>query len=157
MDLVETARAVVGLHATGSAKLTLDSDDTLPIVADRDQMVQILTNLIQNALDAVKGTPVPAVTVEVKRHGDKALVTVRDNGPGFSSEVRAHLFEPYLTTKADGTGLGLAIVQRIVVEHGGDIALADEAGPGATLVVELPVTGPPAIPEREAPPSSSQS
>jgi signal transduction histidine kinase len=156
MDLVETARAVVGLHATGSAKLTLDSDDTLPIVADRDQMVQILTNLIQNALDAVKGAPAPAVTVEVKRHGDKALVRVRDNGPGFSSEVRAHLFEPYLTTKADGTGLGLAIVQRIVVEHGGDIALADE-GPGATLVVELPVTGPPAIPEREAPPSSSQS
>ena len=157
MDLVETARSVVGLHATDSAKLTLDSDATLPIVADRDQMVQILTNLIQNALDAVKGAASPAVTVEVKRRGDKALLTVRDNGPGFSAEVRAHLFEPYLTTKADGTGLGLAIVQRIVVEHGGDIALADEPGPGATLAVELPLSGPPTMPEREPPPSSSQS
>jgi signal transduction histidine kinase len=157
MDLVETARAVVGLHATGAAKLTLESDRTLPLVADRDQMVQILTNLIQNALDAVRATPSPMVSVHVNRRGDKAVLRVRDNGPGFSAAVRAHLFEPYLTTKADGTGLGLAIVQRIVVEHGGDIELADEPGPGATLVVELPLAGPPALPDREAPASSSQS
>jgi signal transduction histidine kinase len=91
----------------------------------------------------------------VRRSGDHARLVVRDNGPAFSSEVREHLFEPYLTTKADGTGLGLAIVQRIVVEHGGDIALADDGGPGAALVVDLPLTGPPAIPERDAPPSSS--
>jgi signal transduction histidine kinase len=156
MDLVEAARSVVGLHATGSATLTLDADGALPIVADRDQMVQILTNLIQNALDAVRDTPSPAVTVEVKRRGERARLAVRDNGPGFSAEVRAHLFEPYLTTKADGTGLGLAIVQRIVVEHGGDIALAEEPGPGATLIVDLPLSGPPAMPEREPPPSSSQ-
>jgi nitrogen fixation/metabolism regulation signal transduction histidine kinase len=155
MDLVEAARSVVGLHKADGIELTLSSDDKLPIVADRDQMVQILTNLIQNALDAVRGAPAPKVTVEVRRTGDHARLVVRDNGPGFTPEVREHLFEPYLTTKADGTGLGLAIVQRIVVEHGGDIALADEPGPGAALVVELPLAGPPAIPERDAPPSSS--
>lgn len=155
MDLVEAARSVVGLHRADGIELTLSSDEKLPLVADRDQMVQILTNLIQNALDAVRGKPAPRVTVDVRRSGDHARLVVRDNGPGFSSEVREHLFEPYLTTKADGTGLGLAIVQRIVVEHGGDIALADDGGPGAALVVDLPLTGPPAIPERDAPPSSS--
>jgi signal transduction histidine kinase len=155
MDLVEAARSVVGLHRADGIELVLSSDEKLPIVADRDQMVQILTNLIQNALDAVRGTPAPKVTVDVRRSGDHARLVVRDNGPGFSLEVREHLFEPYLTTKVDGTGLGLAIVQRIVVEHGGDIALADDGGPGAALVVELPLTGPPAIPERDAPPSSS--
>jgi nitrogen fixation/metabolism regulation signal transduction histidine kinase len=157
MDLVETARSVVGLHKTEGIALTLSSDPKLPIVADRDQMVQILTNLIQNALDAVRGMPAPEVTVEVRREGEIARLAVRDNGPGFSPEVREHLFEPYLTTKAGGTGLGLAIVQRIVVEHGGDISLHREAdpGPGAVLVVELPLSGPPAIPERDAPPSSS--
>jgi signal transduction histidine kinase len=155
MDLVEAARSVVGLHKAEGIALTLSSDAKLGIVADRDQMVQILTNLIQNALDAVRGTASPEVTVEVKQKGDHARLVVRDNGPGFSPEVREHLFEPYLTTKAGGTGLGLAIVQRIVVEHGGDIALADEPSPGAALVVELPLSGPPAIPERDAPPSSA--
>jgi signal transduction histidine kinase len=155
MDLVEAARSVVNLHATESAKLVLEGDAKLPIVADRDQMVQILTNLVQNALDAVRGTPSPAVTVTVEREGEHALLRVRDNGPGFAPEVREHLFEPYLTTKADGTGLGLAIVQRIVVEHGGDIVLADEPGSGAALVATLPLAGPPATPEREAPSSTS--
>ena len=157
MDLVETARSVVGLHATGGAKLVLDADGSLPIVADRDQMVQILTNLVQNALDAVRGVPEPVVTVAVKREGDNARIVVQDNGPGFSPEVREHLFEPYLTTKADGTGLGLAIVQRIVIEHGGDIVLAGDPGPGAALLLTLPLAGPPVVPEREAPASSSGS
>ncbi|HEX6276223.1 MAG TPA: ATP-binding protein [Polyangiaceae bacterium] len=155
MDLVETARSVVNLHASSGAELVLDADGKLELVADRDQMVQVLTNLVQNALDAVRGRSAPRVTVEVKRRGDRARLVVRDNGPGFSPEVREHLFEPYLTTKPDGTGLGLAIVQRIVVEHGGDIALSDEPGPGAALVVDLPVSGPPTAPERDAPPSSS--
>jgi signal transduction histidine kinase len=155
MDLVETARSVVNLHATDAVKLTLVADTKLELIADRDQMVQVLTNLVQNALDAVRDRPAPSVRVEVKRHGERAHLVVRDNGPGFSPEVREHLFEPYLTTKANGTGLGLAIVQRIVVEHGGDIALADEPGPGAALVVELPISGPPATPERDAPPSSA--
>jgi signal transduction histidine kinase len=156
MDLVETARSVVNLHATDNAKLVLDADASVELVADRDQMVQVLTNLVQNALDAVRTVAAPRVTVEVRRQGERARLTVRDNGPGFRPEVREHLFEPYLTTKDGGTGLGLAIVQRIVVEHGGDIALADEPGSGAALIVDLPLSGPAATPEREPPPASGK-
>ncbi|HEV8551452.1 MAG TPA: ATP-binding protein [Polyangiaceae bacterium] len=151
MDLVETARSVVKLHAGQGAEVTLDGDAHLELVADRDQLVQVLTNLVQNALDAVKAKNGGRVSVEVRRDDERARLVVRDNGPGFSPEVAARLFEPYLTTKEHGTGLGLAIVERIVVEHGGDIALERPPGGGAALVVRLPLEGPTLLPESAAP------
>jgi two-component system nitrogen regulation sensor histidine kinase NtrY len=155
MDLVEVARAVVGLHASEAIPVTLTGDDRLELVADRDQMTQVLTNLTQNALDAVRGRAGGAVNVDVRRHGEHATLTVSDNGPGFSAEVAAHLFEPYFTTKAEGTGLGLAIVERIVVEHAGSIRL-DDTTPGARLVIELPLSGPTLLPESAAPSSERE-
>jgi nitrogen fixation/metabolism regulation signal transduction histidine kinase len=154
MDLVEAARSVVKLHEGETASVELTGDARVELVADKDQMVQVLTNLVQNALDAVKTTPDGRVRVEVKRDGDRARLTVSDNGPGFDPEVAARLFEPYLTTKAEGTGLGLAIVERIVVEHGGDIDLDRSASRGATLAVSLPLEGPTLLPDAAAPPSS---
>jgi nitrogen fixation/metabolism regulation signal transduction histidine kinase len=152
MELVEVARAVVGLHASETTPVTLTGDDRVELVADRDQMTQVLTNLTQNALDAVCGRADGTVTVDVRRRGEHARLSVSDNGPGFSAEVTAHLFEPYLTTKAEGTGLGLAIVERIVVEHAGTIRL-DHDAPGARLVIELPLSGPTLLPESAAPSS----
>jgi two-component system, NtrC family, nitrogen regulation sensor histidine kinase NtrY len=151
-DLAEIARAVVGLHASEAIPVTLTGDERVELVADRDQMTQVLTNLTQNALDAVRGREGGAVRVEVLVHGDHARLVVSDNGPGFSPEVAAHLFEPYLTTKKEGTGLGLAIVERIVVEHAGTIHL-DTSAPGARLVIELPLSGPTLLPESAAPSS----
>jgi nitrogen fixation/metabolism regulation signal transduction histidine kinase len=153
MDLAEVARSVVALHQTEGTKLTLEGSERAPLVADRDQMVQVLTNLVQNALDAVKGRPEPRVVVSVVTRGEHAVLSVRDNGPGVSPEVAQRLFEPYLTTKAEGTGLGLAIVERIVVEHGGDIALERAPEGGAALVARLPLAGPTLLPESAAPSS----
>ena len=154
MDLVEAARSVVKLHESQSAPVALTGDARVELVADKDQMVQVLTNLVQNALDAVKTTPDGRVCVDVKRDGDRARLTVSDNGPGFDPEVAARLFEPYLTTKAEGTGLGLAIVERIVVEHGGDIGLERAVSRGATLAISLPLEGPTLLPDAVSPPSS---
>jgi two-component system, NtrC family, nitrogen regulation sensor histidine kinase NtrY len=154
MDLAEVARSVVALHASQGTPLTLTGSARAELVADKDQLVQVLTNLVQNALDAVNGHPDPRVAVDVSVHGERVRLVVRDNGPGFSPEVAQRLFEPYLTTKPEGTGLGLAIVERIVVEHGGEIGL--ERGPegGAMLVVSLPVAGPTLLPDASVPPSS---
>jgi two-component system nitrogen regulation sensor histidine kinase NtrY len=154
MDLVEVARSVVQLHASEGTTLTLAGETRLELVADRDQMVQVLTNLVQNALDAVKQMPLPRVSVEVTRSGERARLVVTDNGPGFDAEVAARLFEPYLTTKPEGTGLGLAIVERIVVEHGGDIVLERPREGGARLVLSLPLEGPTLLPDSGVPPSS---
>jgi signal transduction histidine kinase len=155
MDLVEAARKVVNLHATSGSGVALSSEAIPTVNADRDQMVQVLTNLIQNAIDAAKSVPEPKVWVEIGGAGPgRVKVVVRDNGPGVAPEIRDKLFEPYATTKPEGTGLGLAIVHRIVIEHGGEIAYSDAPGGGAEFRVVLPVAGPTLMPEPPPVPSS---
>lgn len=70
-------------------------------------------------------------------------VTFRDNGPGISAETRSRVFEPFFTTKTKGTGLGMAISRRLVEAHGGRIEVGESSGPGAEIVITLPVDGPP--------------
>jgi C4-dicarboxylate-specific signal transduction histidine kinase len=133
-------------------------EGTVPKVnADRDQIVQVLTNLVQNALDAVaeKGHAGEVrVTVAAQGEGHVA-VTVSDNGPGVPDDFAPRLFEPYATTKEHGTGLGLAVAQRIAVEHRGELSLdspgrGHSARGGATFRLLLSIAGPPA---EDAPPS----
>jgi C4-dicarboxylate-specific signal transduction histidine kinase len=128
----------------------LVADPGLPLVrADRDQIVQVLTNLVQNGLDAasaVRPDPRVVVTVGPLEKG-RVRVVVRDNGPGVSDDMLPRLFTPYATTKEKGTGLGLAIVQRIVFEHGGDIAYRKPTKGGAVFEIWLPVDGPPLPPK----------
>jgi two-component system, NtrC family, nitrogen regulation sensor histidine kinase NtrY len=148
MELVDTVKKVVGLHATGSTRIELRATPCPPIQADRDQVVQVVTNLLQNAIDAASAGAEPRVVVEVGPQGrEHVAIVVSDNGPGVSPEMRDRLFEPYATTKQQGTGLGLAIVQRIVVEHGGEIRHDDAPGGGARFTVSLPVSGPTLLPE----------
>lgn len=149
IDLAELARQVVRLHAVGaSAKIHVAVERDVPKVrADRDQIVQVLTNLVQNALDAVKslGEDAGEVRVTLAAEGTSAVaVTVADNGPGVSPDIAARLFEPYATTKKEGTGLGLAIAQRIAIEHNGELSLLPAArGRGAAFKLVLPIEGPP--------------
>jgi two-component system nitrogen regulation sensor histidine kinase NtrY len=153
-DLTETVRSVVNLHAAGGVPIAFESEPLPDVVADRDQIVQVITNLLANALDAVRDRATPAIRVRVTREGESARVSVRDNGPGVDPAIRERLFEPYATTKPEGTGLGLAIVERIAVEHGGSITYRDAPGGGAEFELVLPIAGPTLLPE--PPPSSSR-
>jgi signal transduction histidine kinase len=115
---------------------------------DREQIIQVLTNLIQNALEAT--TPKGAegkVTVTLSQMNDRAHIEVADNGPGVASEMAERLFEPYATNKPSGTGLGLAIAQRIAIEHGGELSHVAHSGSGATFRLVLPIEGPPPVSE----------
>ena len=118
--------------------------------------MQVLTNLLTNALDATQAL-VGEGRVEVllravsKTHVE---ITVRDNGPGVPKELEDRIFEAQFSSKSDGRGFGLAIVRGIVSEHGGEITLADRGtvGPtnqGAAFVVELPIEGPPRLARRD--------
>jgi len=154
---MELARQVVKLHeAATKAKVSVVVERAPPPVnADRDQIVQVLTNLVQNALDAVKDKGEEgAVRVTLGADGNRAArITVSDNGPGIAPEIAPRLFEPYATTKREGTGLGLAIAQRIAFEHQGELSMVPSpTGSGAAFRLVLPVQGPPP-PGPDIPPS----
>jgi signal transduction histidine kinase len=144
LDLAEVARGVVAMHQTPGVRLEVLASPCPEVNADRDQIVQMLTNLVQNAMDAVRGgAGEPRVDVLLEPAvPDAVRLAVRDNGTGVAADLVPKLFEPYVTTKAHGTGLGLPIVQRIVLEHGGEISYAPAPGGGACFTVVLPCTGP---------------
>ncbi len=168
IDPVDVAKHVVGLFQNADAELepqTKPSADPQPrlglvtspcgsIRADREQLVQVLVNLVKNALEATKakeGRPQGHVRVEVEPAGPDAVrFVVRDDGPGVDPALMPRLFEPYASTKQGGTGLGLAIAQRIAVEHGGAIAYARGPKGGAVFRVILPRSGPQEPPTSES-------
>ena len=153
------ARHVVQVHKAAAGELHLShvTQRRAPAIrADRDQVIQVLTNLVQNALDAVKDVPGGAVTLTTDTDGHYVSFSVADNGSGIAPEFAGRLFEPYSTTKSSGTGLGLAIAQRIAYEHNGELSYvgASANGRGAVFRLVLPVEGPPPASEAPPPPSS---
>jgi signal transduction histidine kinase len=147
LQIVDLARQVVRLHEPATrAEMRVVVERTPPAIrADRDQIVQVLTNLVQNALDAVASKKEHGeVRVSIEAAGRTYVsVTVSDNGSGIAPGIAARLFEPYATTKEQGTGLGLAIAQRIAIEHDGELSYVASAPlGGAAFRLVLPVEGP---------------
>jgi nitrogen fixation/metabolism regulation signal transduction histidine kinase len=157
IDPEEIAKHVLGVHKAAAEGVMLAhvAQRRAPAMrADRDQVIQVLTNLVQNALDAVKSVETPTVTLTTDTDGQYVSFTLIDNGAGISPDIAARLFEPYATTKAAGTGLGLAIAQRIAFEHNGELSYIGPSanGRGAVFRLLLPIEGPP--PMSDTPPSS---
>ncbi|MCK6498287.1 MAG: ATP-binding protein, partial [Nitrospira sp.] len=113
-----------------------------PIQADRDQLKQVLLNVIQNAIEATPpgGTISLALGLQTRRTEAGVEVTVTDRGQGISPAHLPHVFEPFFTSgKPRGTGLGLAICRNILDAHGGDLALESDLGVGTTVRVWCPL------------------
>ncbi|MCU0962551.1 MAG: protoglobin domain-containing protein [Pirellulaceae bacterium] len=116
------------------------TDTALDYCGDHFRLVQLFRILFENSLAACRD---PArIEIACRAAAGNAAVglclSVRDNGPGMNAEQRARVFEPFYTTKTKGTGLGLAIAKRIVEAHGGQIAVGEDAQPGAQIMVTLP-------------------
>lgn len=123
--------------------LELDLDPLLPAVHGiPDQLVQVIMNLLINAVDALEGSPQaqPHILLRTRLEDGQACLYVADNGPGMTPEVCAQAFEPFFTTKpaGKGTGLGLSLCHSIVQAHGGGIGIASQAGQGTQVRVVLP-------------------
>ncbi len=119
--------------------LTLDLAEQLPVViGDRNQIKQILINLMLNAAEAMDTV---GGSVILKTASDEAnvVITVADNGPGIPEEHLPHLFEPLFTTKVRGLGLGLSICEEIVKQHGGYIDVTTKVGVGTSFALQLPI------------------
>ena len=143
IDLNEVIRSAMKLYQ-GAVPIEPHLFDKLPqLDADKNQMTQVILNLVENARDAIGTRTGGKITVSTKlgEAGDRAVLVVEDNGPGVPREVKDKVFTPYFTTKhaKGGTGLGLAIVHRIVSDHGGRIVLSDVTGGGARFTIELPL------------------
>nr|WP_294550466.1 ATP-binding protein [uncultured Rhodopila sp.] len=125
-----------------------------PVWANRDQLIQVILNLVKNAAEAAsrEAAAYPEITLSTGfQHGVRVaipgstvrmdlplFVAVRDNGPGIPEDIRPHLFEPFVTSKATGSGLGLSLVAKIVGDHGGLIEV--DSRPGRTeFRLHLPV------------------
>jgi nitrogen fixation/metabolism regulation signal transduction histidine kinase len=150
VDLSRLLEEVVSLHKQLGATLEIRTEQLPPVRADRNQIAQVLTNLIKNSLEATKEVSQPRVLISLVAqagHPEVQCLTVTDNGPGVQQEDLERLFEPYVTTKVEGTGLGLPISQRIAVEHGGDLAYRTAEGGGAQFELSLPRFGPPELPD----------
>lgn len=112
-------------------------DAPVPVSADRDQMLSLLTNLLFNAVDATPAGGAVAVTVGAGP-GGAPTVTVADSGPGIAPGVMGALFTPFATTKPTGTGLGLTVALRIARDHGGTLTADNRPGGGAAFTLTLP-------------------
>ena len=114
-----------------------------PLVVEvhKGQIQQVLLNLLINATQAMGdgGTIVIRCTQEKRGESDFALIDIADTGRGIPEELRAHIFDSFLSGRTDGTGLGLAIAKRIMLSHHGDITLLDSGPGGTTLRLALPL------------------
>lgn len=139
VHLPELVESLLALHEpTSGVALRRELDPATPAVhADRDQLVQVLVNLLDNARAAVNGSGAVVVRVGPTPAGG-AFLEVADTGPGIAAADRERIFEPYFTTKDAGTGLGLPIARRIAEEHGGRLEVGSEPGHGARFRLELP-------------------
>jgi CheY-like chemotaxis protein len=118
--------------------------DPVWVLADPDQLLQVLLNLLLNSEQAIhEGRDHGDIWIGCRAEAGTAHLSVRDDGPGMSSEAREHLFEPFFTTKppGQGTGLGLSISHGIIQQHKGTISVESAPGAGTTIHIQLPVSG----------------
>jgi len=122
--------------------LEVSLEPELPeILFDPEGIHRAVLNIVINALDAVEGAPDAAVRVQTgyDPDADNAMVVITDNGPGIGEEQISKIFNVFESTKgARGTGLGLAVSQKILREHGGEIAVESKLGEGCQFILAWP-------------------
>jgi len=144
LELFEFAGIIKERYSVSFPELhiQLSGEGPVYIEADKAQLTQVFSNLLDNAAHAMKGRGSILLGIYHLPRGnqDYARIVIQDNGPGIPDDLRAKIFQPYYTTRKDGTGLGLAIVERIINDHRGRIWLVS-TGEGTTFTMDLPARG----------------
>lgn len=137
--VVRTAARWAARAKPGHVELVFDIAPDVAVVGNEGQFHQIIVNLVDNALDALRGHAEPRIAIAAQRAGDEVVITVSDNGPGLADGLIDKIFEPFFTTKpvGEGTGLGLWISYGIAREHGGTLAASNRPGGGAVFTLTL--------------------
>jgi len=135
----DALRLVEGRAEECGIETKIIQDGRLPkVLADRESLRSVFTNLVVNAVEAIDGGG-GSVSIKLSNaDANSVKVEISDSGCGISAEDIAKVFEPYFSTKDTGTGLGLAIVKKAVDDHGGTISVASKEGSGTTFTIILP-------------------
>jgi len=148
LDINGLVTDVLALYEQSGVQVQLRLQSGLPPVrGDRNQLRQVIHNLLQNSQDALAGSGDPRIDIATsfvpEAAGGRVMLKISDNGCGFPEAIMQGAFEPYVTTKPKGTGLGLAIVKKIIDEHHGSISIVnrpEEKGEqGAAVSISLPL------------------
>ncbi len=133
------ALALVGSRELGVRTVFDFQAGSEPVMVDHIQIQQVLTNLMRNAMEAMRDSDVRELTVRtIEDRAGFIAVEVADTGKGVPDEVAAQLFKPFVTSKASGMGIGLSISKRIIESHGGELTMKPNERGGATFRFTLP-------------------
>jgi two-component system, NtrC family, nitrogen regulation sensor histidine kinase GlnL len=158
-EVLDRVRKIAQSGFARHVRISEEYDPSLPpLRGDRDLLLQVFLNLVKNAAEAVPPAGGEVVLATAYRHGLRLtapggdgrqhlplMVSVADNGGGIADDLKAHLFDPFVTTKRNGTGLGLALVAKVIGDHGGVIEF--DSQPRRTVFrVFLPVVTPGGVP-----------
>lgn len=141
MAIVEqTIGLVAGRAKKQFVDVSIESTDTQAVVlADPDQIQQVLQNIIMNAFQVMPSGGTLKVAQRVLATGREVEVAISDTGSGIKGEDIKYIFEPFFTTRSSGTGLGLAICRSIIERHGGSVKVDSTLGSGTTFTIRLPL------------------
>ena len=142
-DLKELINYALALVKTGFEEKSLHfemlaSDNTIFVMVDREKLIQVILNLLQNAIQASEQGGTIVVILSREPESGWILLEINNRGERIAPDLLQKVFEPFYTTRAHGTGLGLNIVKRIIEAHGGEISASSDAKTGTTLKLSLP-------------------
>jgi two-component system NtrC family sensor kinase len=131
-------------HDLRAVQARIDVAGPLWVMGHRSELVDVILNLVVNAIQASDEGRPNRIAIDARREGGSAVIRVSDTGKGIPPAHVKRIFEPFFTTKAagQGTGLGLSLARNIVLAHGGSIDVATELGEGSTFTVRLPLFDP---------------
>ncbi len=145
-DMFNVMQKLLSEQLTTEVQLQLDIDDHSVLYGNKNQLIQLLVNLVQNAVQATAENPAAGksrmIRITMKPTPTHYLLAVWDNGKGISAGTRAKIFDPFFTTKSQGQGmgLGLSISHTIVKNHSGEIEVKSVEGVDTEFIVKLPLT-----------------
>ena len=131
----DTTGVTINFVVEGSLK---QKSDKCLILADNEQMLRVLNNLLNNAIQSIPESREGIIDVELSKDGNNYNIKLADNGTGIPADEKDKIFSPSFTTKSGGMGLGLAIVKNIVENSGGKVWFRSEEDVGSTFYVSLP-------------------
>ena len=137
-DISKIVPLAAGIYRTKDISIHVSSEE-LNIPLDKTSVVQIVSNMIKNALEAAKKDTPIHINISVSSENEFAVLSIKDNGIGMSQKVIDEIFKPSFTTKTSGMGMGLAIIHRMVYTVCGSIKCVSEEGKGSEFIIKIPL------------------